>query len=44
MEKGLARWMERERRPFCRLEKLTEMGRLRKKRTGGEKGKEFKGR
>lgn len=44
MEKGLARWMERERRPFCRLEKLTEMGGLRKKRIDGKKGKEFKGR
>lgn len=44
MKKGLARWMERERRPFCRLEKLTEMGGLRKKRIDGKKGKEFKGR
>lgn len=44
MEKGLARWMERERQLFCRLEKLTEMGGLRKKRIDGKKGKEFKGR
>lgn len=34
----------KEKRPFCRLEKVTEMGGSREKRTGGEKGKEFKGR
>lgn len=28
MEKGLTRWMERERRPFCRLEKVDGDGRI----------------